>query len=119
MKVGEEAHAEESTEDSPVELPEEGQLGLALHHKATVGEQDQDDSEEEREEEGVEVEAGGDLCGEEEDFAPENPVLLLGVSVHHREDQEGDVVDQCKECTGGDTHQEAEGGSGWHKKAIY
>ena len=57
------------------------------------------------------------MCGEEEDFAPENPVLLLSVSVHHGKDQEGDVVDQCKKCTGGDTHQEAGGGSGWHNKA--
>ena len=53
MEVGEEAHAEESPEDSPVELPKKGQLGLALHHKASVREQDQAESEEEREEEGV------------------------------------------------------------------
>ena len=53
MEVGEEAHAEESPEDSPVELPKKGQLGLALHHRASVREQDQAESEEEREEEGV------------------------------------------------------------------
>ena len=83
-----------------------------MDDQATVGEQDQDCSEEKVEEDGEGIEGDNSVSGDEEDLAPEHPVLLPGVDVLEDDDQEGGAGDRSKDPGGRDTHQEAAGGAG-------
>ena len=52
------------------------------------------------------------MSGDEEDLAPDHPVLLPGVGVLEDDDQEGGAGDRSQDRGGGDTQQEAARGAG-------
>ena len=86
VDVSNENRTKEGPEDCPVELPEEGQFRTSPDDQTTVGEQDQDCSEEEIEEDSEGIEGHNCVSGDEEDLAPEHPVLLPGVGVLEDDD---------------------------------
>ena len=66
-----------SPEDDPVNLPEQPEMRLAIDYQATVGESDENISEDQGKHKGVEVETGDSALEDHECLAVKKPLLLL------------------------------------------